>query len=136
MGEVLCCVVGAYTAWVGCLLFVVWCRRCIVPGGQFQCSVVAVTLCWVQVGISCVGTSVRFQLVLGCGGARLYFSRSDSANSLKVVKICRWASAGGVLGVGEKLSPLWSNCMSCGVRLYVLKLCIVRSVACCTQPDR
>ena len=63
--------------------------------------------------------------------ARLYFSRSDLANSLKLVRICRWASAGGVLGVGEKLSPLWSSCMSCGVRLYVLKLCIVRSVAWC-----
>ena len=65
--------------WVGCLLFVVWCRRCIVPGGQFQCSVVAVTLCWVQVGISCVGTSVRFRLVLGCGSV---------ASGLGTVLVC------------------------------------------------
>ena len=63
--------------------------------------------------------------------ARLYFSRSDLANSLKLVRVCWWASSGGVRGVGEKLSPLWSSCMSRGVRLYALKLCIVRSGAWC-----
>ena len=35
-----------------------------------------------------------------------------------------------MLGVGEKLSPLSSSSMSCGVSLYVLRLWIVKSDVC------
>ena len=57
---------------------------------------------------------------------RIYFNHSDCAKILNCVRICECKSCSGILGVGKKPRPLLSNCRSCGVSLYVLRLCIVR----------
>ena len=63
--------------------------------------------------------------------ALLYFSLRDLANSSKLRRICRCRSRGGVFGVGEKLRPFVSICMSCFVSWKVLRLCIVMSGSWC-----
>ena len=60
----------------------------------------------------------------------MYLSLSDCAKPLKWEKICLCSSLVGVLGVGDKLSPLSSSSMSCEVSSNVLRLWIVRSDVC------
>ena len=61
---------------------------------------------------------------------RIYFSRSDLAKLLKYGKVSDCTSSVLMLGVGEKLRPLSSICMSCGVKSKELKLCIVKLGVC------
>ena len=58
----------------------------------------------------------------------MYFNLSDCAKQLKWEKICLCSSWVGALGVGEKLNPLSSSSISCGVSSYVLRLWIVKSL--------